>query len=506
MVKLYDKLTRFINWKIFIGFIAFSYGFYSILFYTPHDIGVTHDSINYLNVAKQFINGNGFYKNVTGEFEPLTTFQPFYSFVLGVLSFNYFEPVTIARYLNAILFGFNIVLGGMLAYRASGKNIMAYLIALLAIALSHPLHITHFHAWTEPLFIALLFSSFLLLDSYFLRPASKQKLLIAGLLMALAIFTRYAGLIALPVSITAIVLYQNIPLLARIKDLIIYSLPCLIILGAWLIRNSLLIGNPVDRNLKFLGIKQAKIDQMQSTLKSWFFSNAFDDQLGFWMSLILIIGIIVSGMVYNVYHRQRKISKLPGLLGFFSISYWVFVLATIIFVDPVVPLNQRLLLPLFLCVVILLSSMAFNNHINYQLKKLVLLVSFMASVFWISHLWDFNEYFKKVSYNEGYGFSKVKFDTSNTISTAKGLPEKALYFAPTFDHLYFHYLINRPVKPKRSIKRYQDSIGKKQAYLLFLNECCKNNEEPQLPVQALSIDPIETGHIYEIKLEKSATD
>ncbi len=502
MQKFFSKGNKSTNWLSIIGAAFFLLGVYTILYYTPHQIGVSHDSINYLDVANNLLEGNGFYKNFTGRFEPLTTYQPFYPFILSIFSLNFFEPVAVARYLNAILYGLNVVLGGILAYRASGKNSLAYILTMAGLLSSHTLLISHLHAWTEPLFTALLFTGFLWLDKFLLNQYSFKVIFFCGLFLSLAVLTRYAGFIAIPVTIIIMLLFRRTDLKVNLKSVGFFLFPQMVVLGAWLIRNALLVGNPVDRNVQWFGLKASKLNQMKGTLKSWFFDNGFDDEIGFVLSFVMILIILISGAFYTFYNRSIKFSKLPGILSIFSLSYWLFVLATIMFVDPIVPLDDRLLLPLFYAIVILICSLVFNNNHQFIGQKAIKVLGLFVGIFWIIHLWDHSMYFKKKSYENGKGFNSLKYKNSQFIDKAKNLSNNTPCYAPTFDYIYLHYLLDRPVKPINALTKFNKAKESQKAYLLYLNDCCEENSLPDLPIKAVNIKEIMPKKIYKIIKEQ----
>jgi hypothetical protein len=94
-------------------------------------------------------------------------FGPLYPMLLAALGLSGADPLAGARWLNAFLFGANVVGIGLLIGACSGGSTWAPLAGSLLALTSVPLLGVHATALTEPLFLLLGFLGLCLLAGYF---------------------------------------------------------------------------------------------------------------------------------------------------------------------------------------------------------------------------------------------------------------------------------------------------------------------------------------------------
>ena len=167
--------------------------------------GVTADSVKYLSVAQNLLDGNGLidHRGVT-----LVLWPPLYSIVLAGLSFiTRLDVFVAATYLNVLLNGLNLYLGGLVFWRAfSDRPIYAYLASIFA-ALSISSLRVHATIFSEPLYLTMTLGLLLALDEY-IGSRSLRSFIWILLLSALAPMQRYVGL-ALGVTAMLVILVEN---------------------------------------------------------------------------------------------------------------------------------------------------------------------------------------------------------------------------------------------------------------------------------------------------------
>jgi len=138
-----------------------------LLLVTRFGIGTSPDSIIYLRAARNLVQGQQL---------EMTHHAPLYAVVLATIGTATIDPFDVARWLNALLFGANILLVGLMV-ASFAENLWLPAVASTVILISLPMLTIHAMAWTEPMFILLGFLGFFLLAAFLER--SKLLLLVA---------------------------------------------------------------------------------------------------------------------------------------------------------------------------------------------------------------------------------------------------------------------------------------------------------------------------------------
>ena len=139
-------------------------------------IGLTPDSAAYIAAARNFINGNGlsilynddgtplnlWAPSAFNEAEHVMLWPPLYPIVLSIFGFFTTNMFEIARYLSAVLFGLNILIIGLIIKRIT-RSIWLSLFGAAIMITSDVVMGIHSMAWSEPLFIFLVFLEYILL-------------------------------------------------------------------------------------------------------------------------------------------------------------------------------------------------------------------------------------------------------------------------------------------------------------------------------------------------------
>ena len=129
-------------------------GAVSIALATRLGVGISPDSTAYVDCATNLLAGRGLTIH-TGidELEPLTHFPPLFPALLALVGSLGFDPSSVARWLNLVLFAINIVLVGLVITASTERPIWASALGSYFVMTSTAtLHI-HSMAWTEPLFV-----------------------------------------------------------------------------------------------------------------------------------------------------------------------------------------------------------------------------------------------------------------------------------------------------------------------------------------------------------------
>src|SRR5262245_27880051 len=133
---------------------------------TPEGLGLSDDSIAYIAGARSVLAGNGYREAWLASNGPVTHFPPGFSSALTFLGLFGLDPLRGARFLNALLFGLNAGLLGILAWRMT-PSITAGLVLAGIFLMSGEMLQIHAVAMSEPLFILLALCAFWNFDLYF---------------------------------------------------------------------------------------------------------------------------------------------------------------------------------------------------------------------------------------------------------------------------------------------------------------------------------------------------
>lgn len=196
--------------------------------------GVSPDSAAYLSAAESVVAGRGYVK-FDGEL--YAHLPPLYPTVLAAGAVLGLQPPTVARLVNAAVFGFLVVA----TYVLVGLHVRSrWIVAggVCAVVLSPTLLTISTMVWTEPLFTLLL-----VLVAVGLRRDRLERgtggLVIATMCAALACLQRYAGLFVVAGAVIVIVLDgERFPrFAARARRALVFALGALVPVGLWVARN-----------------------------------------------------------------------------------------------------------------------------------------------------------------------------------------------------------------------------------------------------------------------------
>ena len=92
-------------------------GMVLVLRATPQGLGLSDDSIAYIAGARSMAAGDGYREAWLASDQPVTHFPPSFSAVLAFFGLLGIDPLHAVRWVNALLFGLNAALLGILGWR-----------------------------------------------------------------------------------------------------------------------------------------------------------------------------------------------------------------------------------------------------------------------------------------------------------------------------------------------------------------------------------------------------
>ncbi|HEX2696528.1 MAG TPA: phospholipid carrier-dependent glycosyltransferase, partial [Anaerolineales bacterium] len=231
---------------VILGLLAILATFF-ILWVTPEGLGLSDDSIGYIAGARSMLAGNGYREAWLASNGPVTHFPPGFSSVLAWVGLFGLDPLRGARFVNALLFGLNTTLLGILGWRMT-KSLPAGLILAALFVLNDSLLRAHAVAMSEPLFIFLSLLAFWMFDLYFERDNHWLWLVACSVSVGAAYLTRYAGLALVATFVVALIVLHDTwrKRLVSVGIFLASVLPWMI---GWAIRNQIVGGSVTNRDL-----------------------------------------------------------------------------------------------------------------------------------------------------------------------------------------------------------------------------------------------------------------
>jgi hypothetical protein len=352
-----------------------------IFWITAHGPGVTPDSTDYIDTAKNLLAGNGFF----ADGKPLTRYPPTYPLLLAAAGlFQNGDIVQASRWLGPFLFGTNIILVGFAVQMCTERSLAATATAIFFFLSSAPMIAVHSMTWSEPPFITFMLAGLILLSFYVVRPRL-HLLLASSLSIGLALTTRYVGLTLLPVLAFSVLLAAHRPILDKIRDIIIATAVASLPVACWLIRNIVTAESLTHRSLAIHPVSLHQVKGLIVTISDLTVPVPISGES---KALLLALAAVLFLVALAVSHRKHYANTvgiiLPALCLVFFVTYIAFLLVSISFFDAQTPLDARMLLPAWLTLPIAGISLAWSVSRVLDQKSIwycfVVLVSVSISI------------------------------------------------------------------------------------------------------------------------------
>jgi 4-amino-4-deoxy-L-arabinose transferase-like glycosyltransferase len=294
--------------------------------------GISPDSAYYIRTGESIFHGQGFYQI---EGEPYTQWPPLYPLSIAAFMHLGFDAEQAARLIPILcfaLFMFPVFfLGKVLCSVVAG-----YAACLILLVFTPLLFITSY-AWTEMPYIFFSLMAILFLVKFGENDrAGTTMLCFAGLFTALAILSRYIGVVLLPVGLVAIILKNKSRLKNMVYQLSLFGLISVLPIVFWLYRNFTLTGNLVGYSGSSTIGLFADINSILVTIFKDFLFSLLPQQLnpGFTYLALAIIaaGFILLVVLTRTYSTGRKVEiKYPGK-NYIVILYIAVYLVTLVII------------------------------------------------------------------------------------------------------------------------------------------------------------------------------
>jgi hypothetical protein len=427
-----------------------------IVYATRWGPGMMSDSVSYIAGPRNLLAGYGLGQfRASGNFVQSAHAPPLYSLILSFWGYLGFDLVDTARWMNVVLFMTLILSVGLATYFLTSRRALAIVLSLI-IASSTLLVGLFSGVNTEPLFITTTIAGLYALSGH-LNKRTQPLLIGAGILAALALFTRYMGIALLFTGMLLLLFQGKLFWRQRIKDTVIFSGLTMLIITPWLIYQSFL-GNSartLDFNLTNLWerlrpIRAAFVDFTWSTIPFSIHLPVPPYRMRFLLVGILgIVIVLLAGLFVRKYLTERHTSGSidPGILialtfASYSIIYLITLTLTFLFSEPTPDLSGRILSPAWVTLLIALITLLFTaSDLSFHQRSLRYAPIFLTLVIMASNsIMSFDKI--QNLYHHGLGYTSPRWRSSVTIESLRSLPEDISIITNDSDAVLFY--LNRP--------------------------------------------------------------
>jgi hypothetical protein len=405
-----------------------------LLYATPEGLGLSDDSIGYIAGARSILNGQGYREAWLASNGPVTHFPPGFSSLLALIGLSGLDPLRGARSLNAMLFGANAFLLGVIGWRMTKSQVAGAVLALLFVV-NASLFNTHAVAMSEPLYIFFSLAAFLAFSEYF-NTEKNIWLIVTAILAAFAYLTRYAGLALLATFLLTLILLQD-TLRKRLASTGVFLTSAIPFLIGWGIRNKIVADNATNRTLVYHPLTAENIETGIYNISE--FLIPVEDWRRVLIKIpnfffILIAFITVTLLVWVVYKGLKKFlrpaTKQPEILSFTSglyiFGYLASIFSSMMLFDASTKFKLRILSPVYVALLVLLVLL---GHWAWQKRSTLLrgLVTIFAIVILVLSAYDTSNFVNKL-HKGGQGYASFKWYDSEAMDFLSQLPEDTLIY------------------------------------------------------------------------------
>ncbi len=463
------------------------FGIFLVLYATPEGLGLSDDSIAYIAGARSLLSGQGYREAWLASNQPVTHFPPAFSSILALIGISGLDPLRAARFLNALLFGANTFLLGVIGWRMTKSQIAGMILALLFVVNASMFRV-HAVAMSEPLYIFFSLAAFLAFPSP-LAPLPKGEgnslpssrggragdegwLVIAGILTALAYLTRYAGLALLATFLLTLILLQD-NWKKRLTGAGIFLVSFLPLALAWSVRNKLVADNATNRTLVYHPLSAENIktgiynfSEFFIPVETWRRTLIKNPNLFF--VALAILGIII--LVWVAYKGLKKFSQpsiaTPEILSFTSglyiFAYLASIISSMLLFDASTKFKLRINSPVYVSLLILFVYLGFWLWQKHALVFRGLVVTIAAFVFILS----INETYGVVAqlHKSGQGYASFQWYDSAAMDFLSKLPKGTRIYTNQPGPVYLYtnrpcYVLPDLVDPVTNLPRGNYQLG-----------------------------------------------
>lgn len=421
---------------------------------TPQGLGLSDDSIAYIAGARSMVAGDGYREAWLASDQPVTHFPPSFPSVLAFFGSFGIDPLHAVRWINALLFGLNAALLGILGWRMTPSLTAGLVLAALFIT-SGEMFQVHAAAMSEPLFIFLSLLSFWMFDLYFERlPSPSAKwggsegwlwLIACGTFVGMAYLTRYAGLALVATFVVALFILHK-TWRRRFVSIAIFLESVLPWFLTWTLRNWLVAGNTTNRTFAWHPLTSENIRTGLRVFSGFFIPIESLRQAIFKQPVIvaaMIALVLGAALVWVALTSWKHLSKsqpfasspsptitagqrpkevISFTTGLYIFAYLASIIASMLMFDAATKFKLRILAPVLVSLFILLVALGISvrskrREVVVVLTVLVLGLSIYKQALTV-HTWA----------NSELGYASFQWYDSKAMAFLRGLPKDVMIY------------------------------------------------------------------------------
>lgn len=407
-----------------------------ILRATPNGLGLSDDSIAYIAGARSMAAGEGYREAWLASNQPVTHFPPAFSSVLAFFGLFGADPLRAARWVNALLFGLNAALLGILGWRMTPSLTAGIVLAGLFVA-SGEMFSVHAVAMSEPLFIFLSLLAFWMFDLYFERHHHWLWMIACGTFVGMAYLTRYAGL-ALVATFVAALLILHTTWRKRLTSIGIFLASFIPWALGWSIRNRIIAGNATNRAFAWHPLSSENIEPGLRVFSDLFIPIEPVRRVIFRQPGVIegMIALVLGGIfVWVVVTAWRYLSKpqhertgkearevLSFTTGLYIFAYLASIVASMLMFDAATKFKLRILSPVLVSLLILV--VVFGIWLRNRRREVVVVLTILVFTFSI--------YKQSITFNtwakSEMGYASFQWYDSKAMDYLSALPEDMMIY------------------------------------------------------------------------------
>ncbi len=386
-----------------------------------------------MGTARGLVDGQG-YSSPPGS-PPVGNFPPLFSLVLAGVGLFGPDPLTVARFVNPVVFGLLVLVVGLVARRLTGSLPLALAAQLLVLAGADFLAYAT-SALSEPLFLLL---SVLALAAVagFLSVRRRSLLLAAALLAAAACLTRYVAVAVIAAGAAGLVLLSDRALRRAWRSAFAFAAVAVAPLLGWLAWVQSRQVRGVNREAVFHAPDGDYVVDGLRNASTWITTDTLS-----WPVRGLVALAVVAGIVWAlraaptrdaVLRDQRRAAALGGLAVF---AYLGALVVDRFLFDVTGRLDDRFLLAVHLGAIVLgvwalrRVDLSRSHLVRLGLSAVVGLQVANGAI-WVYDAVD------DPAFRPG-GFTAPAWEASEVIDQVRALPPEAPVYSNQADALWFH--------------------------------------------------------------------
>lgn len=429
--KIPVKLHPLMFWGSLIVILAAGVG--ALIYATPYGPGLINDSVVYIGGAENILAGNGYSRTSGGgEIKPLTVNVPLYSYTLAAVARTGVDLIKAGWLISLACFVLNGLLAAWITLRLTGSKAWAVLVTLL-VATSESVLRAHTFALSEPEYITLMLAGMLLI-TYGVERKNWYFMAGAGVLVSLAYMTRYIGLSLLATGIAAFFVFSKTWKERLVK--IGWFLPFSLLGGIiWFARNLAVSGNAANRSLLYHPLTADKLQEGVRTLMTFLFPerfNLYDKFPAVFNGLAVLVVFALVVLVYILWENAGKAKEADApmeprtafIAAIQAIFYFVVLLLSLTFFDASTALENRQLVPVFVCLILLVVFLLSRLEEQGGWRSWASLA--LVTVILLAGAYDGRRAVIDL-HADGQGYASAYYRNSQTIDALKRMPPATVW-------------------------------------------------------------------------------